>query len=169
MCQLWGKKKELKFSGCALLRVVFSVQFNSVQLLSHVWIFATPWIATRQASLSITNSRSSSNSRASSPWCHPAISSSIVPFSSCPPIPLSIRVFSSESTLRMRWPKYWSFSFPNFKYQQKWLSFVSFSTILGRSRRNKISLWICPQSALSVSTHAHTGRHGEATWKTQGM
>ena len=44
-------------------------------------------------------------------WCHPAISSSVVPFSSCPPIPPSIKVFSNESTLRMRWPKYWSFSF----------------------------------------------------------
>ena len=47
---------------------------------------------------------------ASSRWCHPAISSSVVPFSSCPQIPPSIRVFSSESTLCMRWPKYWSFS-----------------------------------------------------------
>ena len=52
-----------------------------------------------------------SDSRPSSPWCHPTISSSVVPFSSCPPIPLSIKVFSNESALRMRWPKYWSFSF----------------------------------------------------------
>ena len=44
-------------------------------------------------------------------WCHPAISSWVVPFSSCPPIPPSIRVFSNESTLRLKWPKYWSFSF----------------------------------------------------------
>jgi len=51
-----------------------------------------------------------SNSRPSSRWCHPAISSSVVPFSSCPPIPSSIRIFSNESTLPMRWPKYWSFS-----------------------------------------------------------
>ena len=60
------------------------VQFNSVQLLSHVWLFATPWIAARQASLSITNSQSPLNSRPSSQWCHPAISSSVIPFSSCP-------------------------------------------------------------------------------------
>ena len=46
----------------------------------------------------------------SSQWCHPVISSSVVPFS-CPQYPPSIRVFSNESTLRMRWPKYWSFSF----------------------------------------------------------
>ena len=52
-----------------------------------------------------------SNSRPLSWWCHPAISSSVVPFSSCPQVPPSIRVFSNESTLRMRWPKYWSFSF----------------------------------------------------------
>ena len=51
------------------------------------------------------------NSRPSSRQCHPAISSSVVPFSSCPPIPPSIRVFSNELTLRMGWPKYWSFSF----------------------------------------------------------
>ena len=44
-------------------------------------------------------------------WCHPAISSSVIPFSSCPQLPPSIRVFSNESTLRLRWPKYWSFSF----------------------------------------------------------
>ena len=50
------------------------------------------------------------NSCPSSQLCHPAISSSVVPFS-CPPIPPSIRVFSNESTLHMRWPKYWSFSF----------------------------------------------------------
>ena len=52
-----------------------------------------------------------SDSCPSSQGCHPAISSSVVPFSSCPPIPPSIRVFSSESTLLMMWPKYWSFSF----------------------------------------------------------
>ena len=61
-----------------------SVQFSSVQLLSRVWLFATPWIAARQSSLSITNFRSSSNSHPLSRWCHPAISSSVVPFSSCP-------------------------------------------------------------------------------------
>ena len=51
-----------------------------------------------------------SNSRPSSRWCHPAISSSVVPFSSCPQS-LPAWVFSNESTLRMRWPKYWGFSF----------------------------------------------------------
>ena len=51
-----------------------------------------------------------SDSRPSSQWCHPAISSSVVPFSSCPQS-LPASVFSRESTLRIRWPKYWSFIF----------------------------------------------------------
>ena len=51
-----------------------------------------------------------SKSRPSSRWCHPAISSSVVPFSSCPQS-LPVSVFSNESTLLMRWPKYWHFSF----------------------------------------------------------
>ena len=59
-------------------------QFSSVQLLSHVRLFETPWIAAHQASLSITNSWVHSDSRPSSRWCHPAISSSVVPFFSCP-------------------------------------------------------------------------------------
>ena len=86
-------------------------QFSSVQLLSRVWLFVTPWIAACQASLSITNSRSSlilmsiESVMPSSHLilCHPLLL--------LPPIPPSIRVFSNESTLRMRWPKYWSFSF----------------------------------------------------------
>ena len=60
-----------------------SDQIRSDQLLSRVRLFATPWIAARQASLSITN-WVHSDSRPSSQWCHPAISSSVIPFSSCP-------------------------------------------------------------------------------------
>ena len=58
-------------------------QFSSVQSLSRVWLFATPWIAARQTSLSITNFRSALKLSPSSRWCHPAISSSVVPISSC--------------------------------------------------------------------------------------
>ena len=85
--------------------------FSSVQSLSHVRLFATPWIAERQASLSITNSRSSlrlTSIESVMPsshliLCHPLLL--------LRPIPPSIRVFSNESALCMRWPKYWSFSF----------------------------------------------------------
>ena len=60
------------------------LQFSSVQLLSRVWLFVTPWTAACQVSLSITNSQSSHNPCPSSWWCHPTISSSVAPFSSCP-------------------------------------------------------------------------------------
>ena len=63
--------------------LLFGRKFNSVQLLSHVWLFATPWTAAYQASLSITYSQSCSNSCPLRRWCHPTISSSVVPFSSC--------------------------------------------------------------------------------------
>ena len=84
---------------------------SSVQSLSHVRLSATPWIAARQASLSITNSRSSlrlTSIESVMPSSHLILCR---PLLLLPPIPPSIRVFSNESTLRMRWPKYWSFSF----------------------------------------------------------
>ena len=88
-----------------------SVQFSSVQSLSRVRLFATPWIAALQASLSITISRSSLR-LASIEYVMP--SSHLIlgrPLLLLPQIPPSIKVFSNESTLHMRWPKYWSFSF----------------------------------------------------------
>ena len=63
---------------------MFHVQFSSVQSLSHVWLFVTPWIVACQASLFIPNSWSLLKLMTSSWWCHPTISSSVVPFSSCP-------------------------------------------------------------------------------------
>ena len=87
------------------------VQFCSVQSLSHVRLFVTPWITARQASLSITNSRSSprlTSIESVMPSSHFILCCLLFLLS---PIPPSIRVFSKESTLRMRWPKYWSFSF----------------------------------------------------------
>ena len=85
--------------------------FSSVQSLSHAQLFLTPWIAAHQASLSITNSRSllrlmpieSVMPSSHLILCHPLLL--------LPPIPPSIRVFSNESTLHIRWPKYWSLSF----------------------------------------------------------
>ena len=85
--------------------------FSSVQSLNHVRLFVTPWIAAHQASLTITNTWS---------LIKPMSVESVMPSSHLilcrpllllPPIPPRIRVFSNESTLRMRWPKYWSFSF----------------------------------------------------------
>jgi len=90
---------------------IMQVQFSSVQSLSHVRLFATPWTEACQASLSITNS-----------WSLPKLMSITLVMPSnhlilCHPLLLlpsifpSIRVFSSESVLCIRWPKYWSFSF----------------------------------------------------------
>ena len=70
--------------NCPNLGLLGPLQFSWVLSLSHVWLFATPWIAARQAFLSITNSRTYPNSCPLSRWFHPIISSSVVPFSSCP-------------------------------------------------------------------------------------
>ena len=85
--------------------------FSSVQSLSRVRLFATPWIAAHQTSLSITISRSSlrlTPTKSVMPSSHLILCR---PLLLLPPIPPSIRVFSNESTLHMRWPEYWSFSF----------------------------------------------------------
>ena len=94
-----------------LIKVNHKCRISSAQLFSRVHLFATPWIAARQASLSITNSRglpklmSIESVMPSNPLipCHPLLL--------LPPIFPSIRVFSNESALCLRWPKYWSFSF----------------------------------------------------------
>ena len=116
--------------------IFFLIHFSSVQLLSRVRLFATPWIATLQASLSITNSRSSlrlTSIELVMPSSHLILCR---PLPLLPPIPPSIRVFSNESTLGMRWPKYWSFSFsiiPSKKhpglisFRMDWLDRLSFN------------------------------------------
>ena len=125
-----------------ITRPLFSItsyQFSSVQSLSHVRLFATPWIVARQASLSIANSRSL-----------PKLMSfeSVMPSNHlilCRPLLLppsifpSIRVFSNESALHIRWPKYWSFSFkisPSNEYsglisfRMNWLDVLAVQEIL---------------------------------------
>ena len=84
---------------------------SSVQSLSRVRLFATPWTAPRQASRSITNSRSLLKLMSIESVMPSNHLIRCRPLLLLPPIPPSIRVFSSESTLCMRWPKYWSFSF----------------------------------------------------------
>ena len=115
--RLWGNLRErMKVWGNSerkesLREFWVKVQFSSVQSLSRVWLFATPWITARQASLSSTNSRSSPrlmSIESVMPSSHLIL---CCPFLLLPPVPPNIRVFSNESTLGMRWPKYWRFSF----------------------------------------------------------
>ena len=126
---------------------------QSVQLLSRVRLFATPWIAACQASLSITNSQNlhklmsieSVTSSSRLILCRPLLL--------LPPIPPSIRVFSSESTLRMRWPKYWSFSFsispsnehPGLIFTMDWLDLLAvqgtLKSLLQHHSSNATILW----------------------------
>ena len=141
-------------------------QFSSVKSLSHVWLFTTPWIAARQASLSITNS-----------WSLPRLMSikSVMPSNHlilCHPLILppsifpSVKVFCNESVLHTRWPKYWRFSFsisPSNDYsglisfrmdwislQSKGLSRVFSDTIVQKHRffSTQLSLW--------SNSHIHT-------------
>ena len=96
---------------CTHKVLLFYYGFSSVQLLNRVWLFATPWFAARQASLSITNSRSSPKPTSIElvmPSSHLILCRPLLLLRQIPP---SIRVLSNESTLCMRWPKYWSFSF----------------------------------------------------------
>ena len=153
---------------------IYHSKFSSVQLLSRVRLFATPWIAARQASLSITNSRSSlrfTSIESGMPsshliLCHPLLPPSIFP---------SNRVFSSESVLRIRWPKYWSFCFsisPSNEYsglisfrmdwfgplQSKGLSRVFSSTIWKHQFFNaQLFLWsnfyICTGKVIALTIH----------------
>ena len=140
-------------------------QFSSVQSLSHVRLSATPWIAACQASLSITNSRSSprltfiESVMPSSHLilCHPLLL--------LPPILPSIRVFSNESTLCMRWPKYWSFSFsiipskeiPGLIFRMDWISLQSkgLSRVFSNTTVQKHQFFRSQLSSQSNS-HIHT-------------
>ena len=109
---LFGKYHLLSYTVYLILHMnIFSVQFSSVQLLSHVQLFATPWITAHQASLCTTNSQSLPklmSIKLVMPSSHLIL---CCPLLLLPPIPSSIRVFYNESTLGMRWPKYWSFSY----------------------------------------------------------
>ena len=106
----WGQEQIILYFFRTFLCLA-QHQFSSVRSLSRVRLFATPWIAARQASLSITNSQSSlrlTSIRSVMPSSHLIFCCSLLLL---PPIPPNIRVFSNESTLLIRWRKYWSFSF----------------------------------------------------------
>ena len=134
----------------------YSVQFPSIQSLSCLWLFATPGIAARQASVSITNSWSSlklTSIESVMPSSHLILCRSLLLLT---PIPPSIRVFSNESTHRMRWPKYWSFSFSNIpskehpgliSFRMDWLDLLAVQGTL------KSLLQHCPKTPLWSTIH----------------
>ena len=98
-------------SNIFLIFLTLLIKFSSVQSLSRVRLFATPWMAARQASLSITITQRPlrlMSIESVMPSSHLILGH---PLLLLPPIPPSIRVFSNESTLHMKWPKYWNFSF----------------------------------------------------------
>ena len=115
----------LLFELSSELTILTSVQFSSVQSFSRVQLFETPWIIANQDSLFITNSQSllklmpieSVMPSSHLILCHPLLL--------LPPIPPSSRVFSNESALRIRWPKYWNFSFSISPFKE-YLVLISF-------------------------------------------
>ena len=120
-----------------------TLQFSSVEPLSRVRLFATPWTAARQASLSITNSQSLlrvMSIESVMPSSHLILCRPLL----LPPIPPSIRVFSNKSVFRIGWPKDWSFSFnisPSNEYsglisfRMDWLDFLAVQRTLYESSR----------------------------------
>jgi len=139
---------------------------GSLQSLSHVWLFATPWTTARQASLSITNSRSPPKPMSIESvmpsnhliFCHRLLLPSIFP---------SIRIFSNESALRIRWPQYWSFSFsisPSNEHPGlisfKWTGWISLqskglSRVFSNTTVQKHQFFRA-QLSLQFNSHIHT-------------
>ena len=156
-----------------------SFQFSSVQLLSRVWLFATPWTTAPQASLSITNSRSPHKPMSIELvmpsnhliLCHPLLLSSIFP---------RIRVFSNESALHMRWPKYWSFSLkinPSnvhpelISFRMDWLDFFAVQGTLKSLLQHhslKASILLCSAFFIIKLSHSYmtTGKSIVLTRRT---
>ena len=154
---------------CSLVftQMSWKLQFSSVQSLSRVGLFATPWITAHQASLSITNTRSSlrlGSIKSVKPSSHLILGR---PLLFLLPIPPSIRVFSNESTLLMRWPKYWSFSFSIFpskeipgliSFRMDWLDLLQFkglSRVFSNTMVQKHQFFGSQPSSQSNS-HIHT-------------
>ena len=153
------------------MNILNTVQFSSVKSLSHVRLFVMPWIAACQASLSITNSRSSPKLMSIESvmpsshliLCHPLLL--------LPPVPPSIRVFSNESTLGMRWPKYWSFSFsiiPSkehpglISFRMDWLDLLVVQGTLKsllQHHSSKASIFWCSAFFILTSIHDYWKKH----------
>ena len=153
----------LRDFACLLLG--FPSDSQSVQSLSRVRLFATPWIAARQASLFITNSRSSlrlTSIESVMPSSH------LIPYCPLlllPPIPPSIRDFSNESALRMRWPQYWSFSFsiiPSqeipglISFRMDWLDLLAVQeTLKSLLQHHSSKAWILQRSVFFTVQLSH--------------
>ena len=161
--QVKGQKKRYpKWVVCTLDCTLESSQFSSVQSLSRVRLFATPWIAAHQASLSITNCRSSPKVmciESVMPSSHLNLCRPLLLLS---PIPPSIRVFPNESTLRMRWPEYWSFSFSSSpsKENQDWspLEWTGWISLQSRGLSRGGSYMNC------LHPSCHRGRLNQNIW-----
>ena len=114
LSKLWEIAKDREVRCAPIHRVTKGwtwLQFSSVQLLSRIWLFVTPWTTASQASLSITNAQSLPKLM----WIKLVMPSNHLilchPFFLLPSIFSSIRVFSNDSAFHIKWPKYWSFSF----------------------------------------------------------
>ena len=143
------------------------IHFTSLQSLSRVQLFATPWISACQASLSIANSWSSlklTSIESVMPSSHLIL---FHPPFLMPPIPPSIRVFSNESTLHMRWPKYWSFSFsiiPSkeilglIAFRMDWLDLLAVQGTLKRLLQHTVQKhqFFGAQLSSQSNSHIHT-------------
>ena len=142
-------------------QVALHTAFSSVQSLSRVRLFVTPWIHGRPPCPS-PSPGVHSDSRPSSQWCHPAISSSVIPFSCPQSLPVSVSF--SESALRMRWPKYWSFSFsiipskeiPGAIFRMDWLDLLAVQGTLKSLTPQFKSINSSVLSCLHSPTHIHT-------------
>ena len=160
------KRLIINFTLIYQLIISCSDQITSDQSLSRVRLFATPWIAARQASLSIINSQSSlrlTSIESVMPSSHLILCQ---PLLLLPPIPPSIRVFSKESTLCMKWPKYWSFrvsiipskGIPGLiSFRRDWLDLLAVQGTLKKIYGIKYKLWtltsICQSGFMNYVSH----------------
>ena len=140
-----------------------SVQFSSVHLFSRTDSLQPHESQHMRPHCPPPKPRVHSNSCPLSQWCHATISSSVIPFL-LPPIPPSIRIFSNESTLHMRWPKYWSFSFsiisskeiPGLIFRRDWLDLLAVQgTLKSLLQHHSSKAWILRCSAFFTVQLSH--------------
>ena len=157
-------QKVIAKNKLAFQHFTYSVQFSSIQSLSRVRLFATPWVAARQASLSTINSWSSlklTSIELVMPSSHLILGH---PLLLLPAISSSIRVFSNESTLCMRWAKYWNFSFsiipskehPELIFRMDWLDLLAVQgTLKSLLQHHSSKASIHRHSSFFIVQHSH--------------